>query len=151
PHQRGLALVRDADRGDLGAVHPRRGERPLSRVADGGPDQLGVVLDPARLRIVLRELGVASGADGTLGVDHPRGGARSPLIEREDITAGGHEASSIARRKAARLTGSSMCRARRSTSALVSEASLAAWATSTRAIGPTWVARRVAAVARIVG
>ena len=53
-----LALVRDADRGD-GLAHRLELARDLAeRLERDAPDVLGVVLDPARLREVLRELAV---------------------------------------------------------------------------------------------
>jgi hypothetical protein len=42
------------------------------------PDLLGVVLDPAGLREVLRELLVGSRDDREVGVDEQAGGARGP-------------------------------------------------------------------------
>ena len=72
------------------AGHARLGQRVARRLADAGPDLLGVVLDPARLRVVLRQLGVAACGHGALGVDHQRGRARGALIERQDVAAGRH-------------------------------------------------------------
>ena len=54
PEQRRLALVRDRDR-------PSARRRPPARaVGDARPDLVGVVLDPARAREVLRQLAVAA-------------------------------------------------------------------------------------------
>jgi hypothetical protein len=42
---------------------------------DGGPDLIGVVLDPTRPRVVLRDLGVAAAADlarPVIGADDDR-------------------------------------------------------------------------------
>ena len=59
PDQRGLALIGDADRGDVARVEPGL----VQRLARGGelafPDLDRVVLDPARLRIDLPELALS--------------------------------------------------------------------------------------------
>src|SRR5205823_8304737 len=47
-------------------------------------DFVGIVLDPARPGIVLRQLGVAAAMDVELLVDHQAGGARRPLVDRQD-------------------------------------------------------------------
>ena len=58
PDDRRLALVGDADGGDVLAARPRRPARaPRHARLDARPDLRGVVLDPAGLREVLRELG----------------------------------------------------------------------------------------------
>ncbi len=78
PHHGGLALVGDADGGDI----PGGDARPLQRVAAGGdggdPDVLGFVLDPARGREVLRKFQLRRGGDGNVLAKHDgarRGGA----------------------------------------------------------------------------
>ena len=56
PHGRGLALVRDADRGDRVGRDPRGPERQRHSPPTRLPNLLDVVLDPAGLREVLVEL-----------------------------------------------------------------------------------------------
>ena len=55
----------------------------------GRPELLRVVLDPPRPRVVLRKLRVAAAARAELVVHDETGGARRPLVDRED-----HDASS---------------------------------------------------------
>ena len=70
-----LALVRDADAGDVARDEARLLESFLHDSDHRAPDFLGVMLDPARFREVLRELllgdtdnlGVAVEDDGTVG------------------------------------------------------------------------------------
>ena len=48
------------------------------------PDLLGVVLDPARRGVVLRDLGVGAAEHLALGAEDDRGGAGGALVERDD-------------------------------------------------------------------
>jgi hypothetical protein len=79
PEHGGLALVGESD---------GRHGLPGQRLAAGGqrrlPDLLGLVLDPARPREVLRELLVAAGRDAAALVDDQRGHAGGPGVDRED-------------------------------------------------------------------
>src|SRR3569623_12359 len=85
PHHRGLALVGDADGGD---VAPRQaglgdglgGDAELRR-----PDLVGVVLDPARLREDLTEFLLRDGLDPACVIEHDRAGTGGALIEREHV------------------------------------------------------------------
>ena len=56
------------------------------------PDLLGVVLDPARLRVVLGDLGVGAAEHLALGAEDEGGGAGGALVEGEDggVGAGAH-------------------------------------------------------------
>ena len=84
PDERRLALVRDPDRvsSRLDACVERAAPQ---RVEHALPDLLGVVLDPARLREVLRQLRVARGRRSLrLLVDDEAGGAGRALVDRED-------------------------------------------------------------------
>ena len=57
----------------------------LDRDAPGHvPDLGGVVLDPARPREVLLELRVGAAGDPPLRVEDEAGGARRPLVDRQD-------------------------------------------------------------------
>ena len=78
PEQRRLALVRDRDRVDaVEPGFPGCGENAL-------PDLFRIVLDPARPRKMLRQLGVAATVDVELLVDHEAGRAGRALVDRED-------------------------------------------------------------------
>jgi hypothetical protein len=83
PKDDGLALVRDADGGNL----PRRdsGQHALSDAALGSPDLAGVVLHPAWLRVVLREFLGGRGADLTLAVEENGAGTGGALVEGKDV------------------------------------------------------------------
>ena len=64
PHDRRLALVGDADGGDVSRPQVRPPER-LGRHGDlRRPDLAGIVLDPARARKDLRKLPLSDGDDG---------------------------------------------------------------------------------------
>ncbi len=88
PHHRGLALVGDADRGDvLGADAGL-----LQRLAAGrhrrGPDVLRLVLDPARRRKMLRKFLLRGCGDGDVGAKHDGARGRGALIDGQHK---GHE------------------------------------------------------------
>ena len=69
PHDRRLALVGDANRGDVARPQVRAAER-LRRHGDlRRPDFVGIVLDPAGLRKDLRELPLADGDDGGVVIE----------------------------------------------------------------------------------
>src|SRR5712691_7739327 len=84
PDDRGLALVGDPDRGHIGSAHASLGQRGGRRLLHRGPDFLGVVLHPARPRIVLRQLRIAAGHHASLDVDNERRGTRRSLVERKE-------------------------------------------------------------------
>ena len=84
PGDHGLALVGDPDRVEARRVGAGVGERPRGDPLDALPDLASVVLDPARLREVLRELAVGAPADPALAVEDEAGGTGRPLIDRED-------------------------------------------------------------------
>ena len=70
PDDRRLALVRDAQRDDVLRPHPGAAQRGGDDAGDVAPDLLGVVLDPARTRVVLAVLALGDG-------DHPAAGLNS--------------------------------------------------------------------------
>ena len=72
----------------------RRAHGSLGGGEHGAPELLGIVLDPARLRKVLRELAVAAAAHAQLPVDDETRRARRSLVDRED-----HDASSASTRR----------------------------------------------------
>jgi len=79
-----LALVGDPDRVEVPALDTGIDDR-LSRYPPGDvPDFSRVVLDPAGAREMLLELGVGTADDATLCVEDEAGGARRPLVDRED-------------------------------------------------------------------
>ena len=84
PHDDRLTLVRDADaRHGLARGRGRRGD--LRKRGEGrGPDLLGIVLDPTRLRKVLGELALRAAQDLTVLVDRQRPGAGGPRVDAED-------------------------------------------------------------------
>ncbi len=90
PHDGRLALVRDPDRGDLGPGYAGLRERRPGRPLDGRPDLLRIVLDPAGLRIVLRELGVAPREHAAVEIDDERGRSGGALIESKNVATGAH-------------------------------------------------------------
>ncbi len=59
PYHEGLALVGDPDRDDIARRSAGGGERLTCTVLQGRPYLVSVVLDPARLREMLRDLLVA--------------------------------------------------------------------------------------------
>ena len=81
PYDRGLALVGDADRGDVLGLQPRL----LQRVAAGhhrrGPDVLGLMLDPPRGRKMLREFLLRRGGDRNIAAKHDGARGRGALID----------------------------------------------------------------------
>ena len=84
PDDRRLALVRDADRGEIG----RRRARLLQRLAGGRkhglPELVRVLLDPPGPRIVLRHLAVAAPLRPQGFVEDEAGRARRPLVDSQD-------------------------------------------------------------------
>src|SRR5439155_6884640 len=95
PQHRGLALVGDADGRDLGRRDSRGAQSLADRLRRRLPDLPGVVLDPARLRVVLRKLDVAASPHRALRIHHERAGARGALIQRQDEPARRHRFSSV--------------------------------------------------------
>ena len=85
PDDRGLALVGDADGGDVA----RPELRPAQRLGGDGdlrrPDLLRVVLDPAGLRKDLLELLLADGHDGAVVIENDGARAGRALVEGEDV------------------------------------------------------------------
>src|SRR5690606_20632927 len=78
PHQRGLALVGDADGGDVGGVAANGLAAHCQR---GGPDFLRVVLDPAVGRVDLAELALGGAPRVSTGVEDDGAGTRGSLVD----------------------------------------------------------------------
>ena len=84
PYDRGLALIGDADRGDVACADSCLGEDFVHNTRLRRPDFGRVVLDPTRLRKDLREFLLCTGADGPVTIEHDRARTRRTLIEGED-------------------------------------------------------------------
>ena len=69
---------------ELGRADAGRRDGILGGAEHGRPDLLRVVLDPARARVVLRKLPIATAARDELVVHDETGRARRPLVDRED-------------------------------------------------------------------
>ena len=79
-----LALVRDADRGDVARIDAGHRERLTSDRHGRGEDLVRVVLDVSRGGIVLCDLAVGASEGRTCLVEHHRARPGRSLIERED-------------------------------------------------------------------
>lgn len=83
PEQGRLALVGDPDSRDLAWAHSGPGQHLAGRPELGLPEQLRVVLDPARLRIVLGMLLLGHLQQGRVLVEEQGTGAGRTLVEGE--------------------------------------------------------------------
>ena len=83
PHDRGLPLVRDPDRRELGGPDAGAGERALGRDDSARPELLGVVLHPTGRGKVLRQLDIAATTHLQHLVDDETRRPGRPLIDRE--------------------------------------------------------------------
>jgi hypothetical protein len=90
PDHGGLALVGDAEGGQVPGLDLGLGQGQPDDLDRGPPDFVRVVLDPARLRIDLPELLIRLAPDFALPVEdyHPRAGG--PLVNGKNIVAHGH-------------------------------------------------------------
>src|SRR3972149_5107151 len=106
PDERRLALVGDADGGDVAGVGGRFRQRLAGGLDLGPPDRLRVVLHPAGARVYLLER-LLGGGDGRAGaVEQDGAGGGRALVEGEDEV--GHDAARLAFavRRCRELTGS---------------------------------------------
>jgi len=85
PQHGGLALVGDADGADVARAQARAGDGLARGVELGGPDLLGVVLDPAGLRVVLAQLALREGDDAALGVEDDAARTRGALVQGQQM------------------------------------------------------------------
>src|SRR5690606_23916200 len=90
PHDHGLALVGDADRGHLVTRDAGIREGHADHVPGGLPDLGGVVLDPAGPREMLPMLALARTDDAAAVVEDDRAGARGSLVDRDDVAGAGN-------------------------------------------------------------
>ena len=84
PHHGGLALVGDADRGDVLCRQRRPSPAPRGSVDRRGPDVLRLVLDPAGGREMLREFLLRGRGDRDVAAKHDGARGRGALIDGED-------------------------------------------------------------------
>src|SRR5204863_311941 len=85
PQDRGLALVRDADRHEIGERDVRLAHRLARDIALRAKDLLRVVLDPAGLRKDLLELALRDRDGGAFLVEQDRARAGGALVESENV------------------------------------------------------------------
>ena len=90
PDEAGLALVGDADGGNVGGGEPGGGDRLPRRLHRRAPDVLGVVLDPAGGRIVLGKLALPRPQSAEVGAEHDGAARRRALIDRQNRPGFGH-------------------------------------------------------------
>ena len=105
PHHGGLALVGDADRGDVLGLQAGLFQRLAADRDRRGPDVLGLVLDPAGRRKMLREFLLRGGGDGDVAAEHDGARGRGALIDGQHE---GHDVASrevLVAREAIRLGG----------------------------------------------
>ena len=88
PHDRGLALVGDADGGDVPRPEVRAPQRLGCDRHLRCPDLAGVVFNPAGTREDLSKLALSHGYDGSIMVEDDRARARGPLVEGDDVRHG---------------------------------------------------------------
>ena len=93
PDDAGLALVGDADGGDVACLQLRSCERLAGRFDGRAPDVLGIVLHPARGRIVLGELALREPQDAQIGAEHDGAARGGALIDRQHRARLGHASS----------------------------------------------------------
>ena len=87
PQHGRFALVRDADRHDVIGRRARTGKHLGDGRSLRGPDFLGVVLDPAGAREVLRELALRRRDDVAVVVEQDRSGTCRALVQGEHESA----------------------------------------------------------------
>jgi hypothetical protein len=92
PDDGGLALVGDADRGEVACLQPPGAQRAGDDRLRVSPDFYRVMLDPSRLRIDLRVLDLRLGDDPGGLVEHDEASAAGALIDRSKKSR--HEVSS---------------------------------------------------------
>ena len=84
PQQSRLALIGDADGGDVGGARAGFGYRFAGGGEERFPDVFRIVLDPARARKMLRELALREGDRAQIGIEQNRPRRSRALIEREN-------------------------------------------------------------------
>ncbi len=95
PQHGRLALIGDADGGEVACLDLCRGERALRGRERRFPDLVRVVLDPAVGREVLRELDLMNARDGAARIEHDGARTRRALVDGEDVRSG-HDVECVA-------------------------------------------------------
>ena len=90
PQDRRLALIGNAEYRDRAV---RRGHHFTAGRKDAAPDLFGIVFDPSRSRVMLRQLGLGGGARPAGCVEQDRPGARRALVDRQNIGVAAHNVS----------------------------------------------------------
>jgi hypothetical protein len=91
PQHHRLALVGDADRRNRPQGAERSGaERRPAGLDDAPPDLFRVVLDPARLRVMLSEFGLGAVQHPAIAIEQHRTGAGRSLVDRQNERRAGH-------------------------------------------------------------
>ena len=85
PHHRSLALVGDADGGQCSRRDPPAAQRLAHDVERDPPDLLGIMLDPAGLRIMLTKFRVGARDDPTGTIVYQDRAARGSLIDGKHV------------------------------------------------------------------
>ena len=80
-----LALVRDADAGDVESVDVDRGDRLGDDRSLRSPDFVGIVFHPAGFGEVLRKFTLSHGTDLPLAVENDGPRAARSLVQRQDV------------------------------------------------------------------
>jgi hypothetical protein len=81
PHQRGLALVGDADRGEIPRGKPGPGDCLAAGRHHRAPQILRIMFNPAGLWEVLRNFPLGDGGDGVVGAEHGGAGGGGALVD----------------------------------------------------------------------
>ncbi len=85
PQKRGLALVRDADRGEVARAQSLRGERLLHDALGVAPDLERIVFDEAGRRVDLSMLALRHGGDAAAPVEDDEARAGRALVDGADV------------------------------------------------------------------
>ena len=88
PHDGGLALVGDADGGDVSRPKVRAPQRLGCHRHLRRPDLAGVVFNPARMREDLLKLALSDGDDGRVVIEDDGARACGALVEGDDVRHG---------------------------------------------------------------
>ena len=97
PDDRGLALVGDADAGDVLGADAGLGHRLAHGRDHGRPDFLRIVLDPSRRRIDLAQLLLRDRDRRELGVEHDRPRRGGALVDGDEVGRHGADADAFYR------------------------------------------------------
>src|SRR5919204_3597584 len=85
PEQRGLSLISEANGGDLVPSDPAVAQDPLCHCPLREPNIHGIVFNPTRLRIYLRDFLTGSRARVPFAIEQNSAGTRRPLVEGKNV------------------------------------------------------------------